>query len=651
MTSGERVALLEQVDDAAVVQVYADGFASLPLAQKVLAWHLYQAALAGRDIYYDQRYRHGLEMRDVLEALVHHPAGIADATMDEVRRYTKLFWLNCGPYNNLTSRKFVLRLTPEALLAAVAQAAAAGARLPLRAGESLPAMVERLSPCFFDAGFDASVTCKTPPAGQDILQASVNNLYEGVTTADLEGFAERHALNSLLAKRGGQLVEEVYRIGGRYGAAIARIVEHLDAAVAVAPPATAEALRALIRFYTTGETADRERYDIAWVRDQDAMVDTINGFIEVYMDARGVKGAWEALVYYVNPEKTRRIERIAAHAQWFEDHMPWEARFCRPKASGITARAIDVVIETGESGPITPVGINLPNEQSVREQHGSKSVSLANVAAAYERSQHEGLRAEFCWDEGELARSKRWSATAGDLTTDLHEVVGHGSGRMADGITDSPQVLLKEHASATEEARADLVALYFIADPVIVELGLVDAADHAELVRAEYEGYARNAIVQLRRVGDAATIEEDHLRNRQMIVHWLLAQTSAIEERRRDGKTYFVVVDVEAFRAGCGRLLAEVQRIKGTGDYAAAKTLFDTYGIAVRVPLRDEVQARVAPLNVPVYTGFVMPRLEPVQDASGAIVDVAISYPQDLTTQMLEYSAITEATRVGAGLS
>ena len=331
--------------------------------------------------------------------------------------------------------------------------------------------------------------------------------------------------------------------------------------------------------------------------------------------------------------------------------MPWEARFCRPTASGITARAIDVVIETGESGPITPVGINLPNEQSVREQYGSKSVSLSNIAAAYERSQHEGLRAEFCWDEGEFVRSKRWSATAGDLTTDLHEVVGHGSGRMADSVTDSPQVLLKEHASAIEEARADLVALYFIADPEIVALGLIGAADHAELVRAEYEGYARNAVVQLRRVGDADTIEEDHLRNRQMIVHWLMAHTSAIENRRRDGKTYFVVVDVEAFRAGCGRLLAEVQRIKGTGDYAAAKAVVDAYGTAVNVPLRDEVLARVAPLNVPVYTGFVMPRLEPVRDASGAVVDVAISYPQDLTAQMLEYSALTEATRVGAGLS
>ncbi len=642
MTTGERAFLLEQVDDAAVVQVYADGFAGLPLAQKVLAWHLYQAALAGRDIYYDQRYRHGLEMRDVLEALVRHPAGIAAATMDEVRRYTKLFWLNYGPYNNLTSRKFVLRLTPKTLLTAVTAAAAAGARLPLRPGESLPAMVERLSRCFFDADFDPSVTCKTPPAGQDILQASANNLYEGVTTADLEGFAERYALNSLLAKRDGQLVEEVYRVGGRYGAAISRIVGHLEAAAAVAPTATTESLRALIRFYSTGETDDRERYDIAWVRDQDAMVDTINGFIEVYMDARGVKGAWEGLVYYVNPEKTRRIERIAAHAQWFEDHMPWEPRFRRPRASGITARAIDVVIETGESGPITPVGINLPNEQSVREQHGSKSVSLANIAAAYERSQHEGLRAEFCWDEGELARSMRWSATVGDLTTDLHEVVGHGSGRMAEGVTDSPQVLLKEHASAIEEARADLVALYFIASPAMVALGLIPAADHAELVRAEYEGYARNAIVQLRRVGEAATIEEDHFRNRQMIVHWLMAETSAVETRRRDGNTFFVVVDVEAFRAGCGRLLAEVQRIKGTGDYAAAKVLLDTYGTAVNVPLRDEVLARVAPLNVPVYTGFVMPRLEPVQDAAGAIVDVAISYPLDLTTQMLEYSALTE---------
>lgn len=650
----ERRYLLEQVDDAAVVQVYADGFGALTRDERVLAWHLYQAAIAGRDIYYDQRYRHSLAMREVLEAILRYPEGIEPRTLAEVRRYTKLFWLNCGPYQNLTAQKFTLRLTPEALTAALdtalTSARASGAGLAMGAGEPASAVVTRLAPCFFDATFEPAVTCKAPPAGQDLLEASANNLYAGVRLTDLEGFEERYPLNSRLVAGADGLVEEVYRVGGRYGATIGRIVEHLAAAQAVAPPATADALAALIRFYTTGETADRERYDIAWVRDQEAVVDTINGFIEVYMDARGIKGAWEALVYAVDMAKTARIAQIAARAQWFEDRMPWDPAFRKPSVMGVTARAIEVLVETGESGPVTPVGINLPNEQSVREQYGSKSVALSNITAAYERSQHDALKTEFCWDADELARARAWSALASEVTTDLHEVVGHGSGRMADGVELPPQALLKEHHSAIEEARADLVGLYFIADPVMVELGVVSASDQPALVRAAYESCARNAIVQLRRVGDAAVIEEDHFRNRQLIVHWLQAHTGAIETRVRDGRTFFVVVDVDAFRDGCARLLAEVQRIKSTGDYAAACALLNTYGTAVNVPLRDEVRRRVAPFNIPVYTGFVMPRLTPVRDTDGRVMDATVSYPQDLAAQMLEYSALTADTRAADGL-
>ncbi len=649
--TAERRYLLEQVDDAAVVQVYADGFARLTHEQKVLAWHLYLAAIAGRDIYYDQRYRHSLAMREVLEAILTHPEGVAPATLAEIQRYTKLFWVNCGPYQNLTAQKFTLRLTPEALTAALASALALGATPTIYPGESAGDVVRRLAPCFFDEAFEPAVTCKAPPEGQDILQASSNNLYAGLRLADLDGFDEHHPLNSRLVAGSEGPVEEVYRIGGRYGAAISRIVEHLSDAQAVAPIATSEALAALIRFYTTGETADREHYDIAWVRDQEAVVDTINGFIEVYMDARGIKGGWEALVYAVDMEKTARIAEIAARAQWFEDRMPWDPAFRKRSVMGVTARAIEVLIETGESGPVTPIGINLPNEQSVREQYGSKSVALSNITAAYERSQHDALKTEFCWDADELARARTWSALASDVTTDLHEVVGHGSGRMAEGVDAPPQALLKEHHSALEEARADLVALYFIADPIMVELGVVNATDQPALVRAAYESCARNAIVQLRRVGDATVIEEDHFRNRQLIVHWLQAHTEAIETRVRDGCTFFIVADVEAFRLGCARLLAEVQRIKSTGEYAAACALLETYGTRVNVSLRDEVRRRVAPFNIPVYTGFVMPRLDPVRDATGRIIDVTVSYPQDLAAQMLEYSALTADTRAADGLA
>ncbi len=636
--SPERKYLLERVDDAAVAQIYADGFAQLPLREKLLIWHLYEAALAGRDIYYDQRYAHNLEMREVLEEILTHPAGIDPDTRQEIERYTKLFWINTGPYNNLTARKFVLKCTPEAFATAAKAAAASGARFPLADGESVDAMLARMQPLFFDPTVDPIVTNKTPGPGRDILAASANNLYVGVTTKDLAGFSERYPLDSRLVKRDGRLVEEVYRVGGLYGDRISTIVEHLEAAVPYATEPMAKALRALAQFYRTGETKDREAYDIAWVQDKNSPVDTINGFIEVYMDPRGQKGSWEALVYYVNPEKTEGIRKLADSAQWFEDRMPWDQKYRKGGVRGITANAIDVVVEAGDSGPVTPVGINLPNDQRIRETYGSKSVLLSNVNEAYDKSTSPEFRKEFAWTPEEAARSEKWSSMAGELTTNMHEVIGHASGKVAESLKISPQAALKEQFSALEEARADLVALYFLPDPKLAELGLVPAADQAEIVQTEYEGYTRNALVQLRRVREGSQIEEDHMRNRQMVVRWLMANTKAIDVRTRDGKTYYVMTDAKAFQEGVGRLLAEVQRIKAEGDYAAATTLFETYGVHFDPALRDEVVARVDRLHMPSYTGFVMPRLEPVTGPDGQITDVTISYPADLTTQMLEYS-------------
>lgn len=636
----ERPYRLEQVDDAAVVQLYADGFPSLPTDQKILIWHLYRAALAGRDIYYDQRYAHNLAMRAILEAVLTHADGVPGDVLAELTRYTKLFWINTGPYNNLTARKFVLRLTEAELAAAVATAAGNGARLPLGHGETPEGLVARLAPMFFDAAHDPMVTNKTPGAGRDILEASANNLYDGVRMADLEGFEERHPLNSRLVRRGDRIVEEVYRIGGRYHDEIVRIVGHLRDALPFASPSFARALAALVRWYETGDEDDRRAFDIAWVQAHDTPVDTMNGFIEVYMDARGIKGAWEGLVYFVNPEKTEKIRRLAEHAQWFEDHLPVDPRFRKPEVLGVTATAIEVVVETGDSGPVTPIGVNLPNDQRIREAYGSKSVSLTNVTEAYEKSTTDDFRHEFAWDEAEFARAKRWGAFAGELTTEIHEVLGHGSGRMAEGIGAAPQDLLREQYSALEESRADLVALYFVADPHLAALGLVTGDDQPEIVRAEYEAYARNALVQLRRVREGTQIEEDHMRNRQAIVQWLIANTRAIEVRRREGKTYYVMVDAAAFREGVAGLLAEVQRIKSTGDYSAARALFETHGVHFDPALRDEVVARVDRLRLPSYTGFVMPRLTPVSDVDGTITDVEISYPCDLTTQMLEYSGM-----------
>jgi dipeptidyl-peptidase III len=648
-TDADRIHLIERVDEAAVVQLYADGFRGLSTRDKILVWHLYQAAIAGRDIFYDQRYAHSLEMRDVLEAVVALPeaarAAIDADTFREIVRYTKLFWINSGPYNNLTARKFVLSCTPHAFAAAVAEAERAGSRVPRRPDEPLDALLERLRPMFFDVAFHPSVTCKTPPDGQDILTASANNLYSGLAMKDLDGVTERFPQNSRLAKVDGIVVEEPYRIGARYSRQISEIVAHLTAAIAYAPPATARALQALIKFYTTGEDSDREAYDIAWVQDKDSTVDTINGFVEVYLDARSIKGAWEALVCYVNREKTTQIRTIAEHAQWFEERMPWAPKYRKQNARGVTANAIDVVVETGDSGPVTPVGINLPNDQRVREEFGSKSVSLSNVAEAYDRSTLPEFRSEFAWSRDEFDRAMRWSSFAGELTTNMHEVIGHGSGKVDDRLGGNPQAALREQFSAIEESRADLVALYFLPDAKLVDLGLIDAADHDEVVRAEYEAYARNALVQLRRIRQGTTIEEDHMRNRQMVVHWLMANTSAIEKRRRDGKTFYVMVDPKAFRDGVGRLLAEVQRIKGEGDYDAARQLFETFGVHFDSSLRDEVVARVDRLNLPSYTGFVMPSLKPVTGADGSIKDVEISYPLDLTKQMLDYASRTRASR------
>ena len=402
--------------------------------------------------------------------------------------------------------------------------------------------------------------------------------------ADLKGFTEKNGLNSRLVKRDGKLVEEVYKIDGRYDAEISEIVKHLEAAIPFATEPMANALRALVQWYRTGDDADRAKYDIAWVQDKASPVDTINGFIEVYLDPRGIKGAWEGLVFYVNQAKTQRIKKLGSNAQWFEDHMPWDPKYRKPDVRGIVANAIDVVVETGDCRPVTPIGINLPNDQAIREQSGSKSVSLSNVIDAGNRGTPGTMRSEFSWTPEEAERAQKFADFGSELTTDMHEVIGHASGRRSASIKESPQALIKEAFSALEEGRADLVGLYFLPDPKLVELGIIPAADQDAIVRAEFESYTRNALVQLRRVREGTQIEEDHMRNRQMIIRWLMANTKAIEERTRDGKSYLVMVDPQAFREGCGKLLAEVQRIKSEGDYAAAKKLFET----LRDPLRRQ---------------------------------------------------------------
>jgi dipeptidyl-peptidase-3 len=638
LSNPDRPYLLERVGEAAVVQLYADHFTELAPREKTLVYHLSQAALAGRDIYYDQRYAPSLDMRAVIEGVITHPAGVDPDTLARVHHYAKLFWLNSGPHNSQTARKFLLRCDPGEFAAAVTAAARDGARLPLCPGETPDGLLSRLTPCFFDPDVDASVTTKTPGDGRDILAMSANNLYDGVTLDDLHGFHERYPLNSRLVKRDGRLVEEVYRIGGRYGRQIEEVVGHLEAAMPYASPATAAALTALVRYYRTGEAADREAYDIAWVRDTDSPVDTINGFVEVYLDARGVKGAWGSMVFFVNHEKTAAIRSLARHAQWFEDRMPWDPRYRKGSATGVSANAIDVVMESGDNGPLTPIGVNLPNDEAIRGDHGSKSISLVNVMEAHDRSLPVAYWAEFSWTPEEAARAARWSGAASELTASLHEVIGHGSGQADPRLATSSSVALREYYSTIEETRADLVALYFAAHPKLAELGMAEAGHLAEIACAAYESFARSALVQLRRVREGSHLEEDHMRNRQLIVRWLMAHTRGVQERWRDGRTFYVVADVHAFHEGTGRLLAEVQRIKSQGDVEAAKALVYAYGTHFDPALRDEIVARVQRVDLPSYTGFVMPALEPVHGPDGRIANVRMSYPLDLTRQMLDYA-------------
>jgi len=645
-SGGERQYLLERVDDVAVVQLYVDGFEELPLGEKILIYHLSQAAIAGRDIFIDQKYKHAIEIRDLIEEVLTHDEGIDAETLAEVRRYAKLFWINNGPHNPITGRKNVLQCRFGDFAEAVRKAEANGAVLPKREGEKTRDLLGRMKPILTDPEVDAQVTNKTPGEGRDVLLASANNFYEGVSMADLEGFEERNPLNSKLLKRpDGTLEEIVWRAGfdqvvppGMYADRINAVIGHLEAALPYATPKMARALGLLVHYYRTGDPVDFRAYNVAWVADDDSPVDTMNGFIEVYVDARGQKGAWEGLVYFNDPKKMEMIRKIAENAQWFEDHMPFAPEYRKPEVKGVTAKAIQAVIETGDSGPVTPIGINLPNARDVREKYGSKSVSLSNVIEAYDKSQPAAARREFCFDDAEFERATRWKTLALDLELNMHEVIGHGSGLVSPRLEVDPADIIREYYSALEEARADLVALWFIGDPKLAELGLVADADLPELERATYEAYTRNALAQLRRVRHGNQLEEDHMRNRQLIVHWLMENTDAIEVERDEGKTYYVVTDVRAWKQGVGRLLAEVQRAKSEGDRKAAQRLVERYGVKFDPKLRDEVIARYEKLDRPSYTGFVMPKLTAARDEAGKIVDVKLSYPMDLETQMLEWS-------------
>jgi dipeptidyl-peptidase-3 len=521
-----------------------------------------------------------------------------------------------------------------------------GGRFPVRPGQSVDELLAELEAPLFDPAFDAKLVSK---GGSDVLASSAINYYgRGLTQQDVsEFYAGRLApndrepvslgLNSTLEKSGAGLAERVWRIGGRYTEALERIVHWLEKASAIAgSDAQRIALDKLVAYYRSGDLRGWDEYNIAWVEDKDSVVDTINGFIEVYHDPLGMRGSFEAVVSFRDPVATRRIAAIAAEAQWFEARSPILDRHKKTDVKGITGRVITVVIESGDCAPATPIGINLPNADWIRTQHGSKSVSLGNIVAAYD-AVRGGADREFAWDAADAERGARYAALASELHTDMHEVIGHASGQIEPGVATLYETL-KNYGSTIEEARADLVALYYAIDPKLVELGLMPSI---EVGQVEYERYIRNALqLQLYRVPAGGDIEEDHMRNRQLVAAWCYEHgkpADVIERRERDGKTYFVVNDFVRLRELFGELLRELQRIKSEGDYAAARDLVERYAVKVDRRLHAEVLERYATLDIPPFAGFMGPRLVPVRDGE-RIVDVLLEYPEDFGAQMLEYA-------------
>ncbi len=648
---------LEKIGPAQVVQLYADGFDQLAKNQKIFAYYMYLASVAARDISIDQHHRNALEIRDLFEEVYKHSATLNPTVREQITKYLKLFWINNGFYDNLTSQKFIPDCTFEEFAKAVAAAQASGAEFTL-SGEAMEKKLKRLKAVIFDPAVDRVLTNKTP--GEDWIKGSAVNFYgTNLVYAEVEKWAkagnEKHPLNSTIVKEKGKLVESVWRMGsekiprGQYADLLAASISYLEKAIPYAASEhQAEVLRLLIRYYRTGESEDFDKFNIQWVKDS-STVDFIHGFIEVYLDPRGQKGEFEAALYFNDPEQTKMMSGLASFAQYFEDKAPWNDEYKKKIDHLPIANVINVIVETGGTGPVTPIGINLPNEQSIREQYGSKSVLLNNVIVGYDKSSGKELLHELAWDDEEIQNQEIYGIRADNLHTAMHEVIGHGSGKASPKLGGKdPSDFLPGYYNTLEEARADLVALWNAWDPKLVDIGVAkDAQEARKIGETMFQQQVRTGLNQLRRIGKSEQLEEDHLKNRQLIVHYIIKNSSAVKVEQRNGKTYYRIVDYEAMHRTVGELLAEIMRIKAEGDLQAAKSLVDAYGLKVDTKLRDEIQERVRSLNLPAYTGFVMPRLEPVNDPTAQIVDVKVSYPLDLATQMLEYSAFTKPFREG----
>jgi dipeptidyl-peptidase-3 len=631
--------------DVQVLRYRVPGFDELSLQEKKLAYYLSQAALSGRDIIYDQNYEHNLKIRKLLSAIVASYDGDRSGNdYAALLDYAKRVWFANGIHHHYSSDKMLPDFTPETLARLVSQSDAS--RLPLDEGQSVEELLMQLQDPVFDSRTAAKKVSLDPDIDQ--LAASATNYYRDVTAAEAAAFYSNRldadperpvswGLNSQLVKVDGELIERTWKVGGMYSPAIEQVVYWLEQAATVAENDLQRAwIEKLIRYYRSGDLRDFDEYNIAWVADTESRIDAINGFTEVYGDPLGYRGAWESVVSIRDLDATHRISTIGGQAQWFEDHSPIMDEHKKDDVVGISAKVITVVMEGGDSAPSTAIGVNLPNSNWIRKEHGSKSVTLGNIMESYEiASAASGLSDEFSYTEEEKSRNREYGALEALLHTDMHEVIGHASGQINPGI-GTPKETLKTYSSTLEEARSDLVALYFIMDQKLVDLGLMPSL---EVGKTAYEGYIRNGLqLQLRRVEPGNDIEQAHMRNRQLVAAWAFEKgqpENVIEKIVENDKTYFVVRDYDALRVLFGELLAEIQRIKSEGDYEAAQDLVETYGVKVDQAMHAEVLARIEPLNIAAFSGFIQPRLVPVEEG-GEVIDVKVEYPADFPGQMLE---------------
>ena len=637
---------VEQFADLQILRYRVPGFENLSLQQKELVYYLTEAALQGRDILFDQNGKYNLRIRRTLEAVYTGYKGDKNTPdFKAMEVYLKRVWFSNGIHHHYGSEKFVPGFAPEFFKEAVLSVDTS--TLPLAEGQTAEQLCDELSPVIFDPAVMPKRVNQA--AGEDLVLTSACNYYDGVTQKEAEDFYNAmkdpkdetpvsYGLNSRLVKENGKIQEKIWKVGGLYGQAIDKIVYWLKKAEGVAEnPEQKAVIAELIKFYETGDLKTFDEYAILWVKDLNSLVDFVNGFTESYGDPLGMKASWESLVNFKDMEATHRTEIISGNAQWFEDHSPVDKQFKKDEVKGVSAKVITAAILAGDLYPATAIGINLPNSNWIRSHHGSKSVTIGNITDAYNKAAHgNGFNEEFVYSDAELQLIDKYADLTGELHTDLHECLGHGSGKLLPGVDPDA---LKAYGSTIEEARADLFGLYYVADPKLVALGLTPNED---AYKAEYYTYLMNGLMtQLVRIEPGNNVEEAHMRNRQLIARWVFEKGAAdkvVELVKKDGKTYVVVNDYEKLRELFGELLSEIQRIKSTGDYQGAHDLVENYAVKVDPALHAEVLERYKKLNLAPYKGFVNPKYEAVVDAAGKITDVKVTYDEGYAEQMLRYS-------------